>query len=51
MRDTIANYIQMINKVVTYAYPDPLEMYKIVNTGGSLFEVVADSNFQLVARA
>lgn len=48
LRDTIANYIQMINKVVTYTYPDPLEIYKIVNTGGSLFEVIADSNFQLV---
>jgi hypothetical protein len=50
MRDTIANYIQMINKVVTYTYPDPQEIHKIVNTGGSLFEVIADSNFQLVPK-
>lgn len=48
MRPTVANYIQSVSKLVNYAYPEATELYKIVKTGGSLFEVIADSNFQIV---
>ena len=49
MRDTIAKYVQDINKIVTYAYPDTLEILRVVKTGGKLFEVIAESNYQIVA--
>lgn len=51
MRDTIAKYMQDINKIVTYAYPDTLEILRVVKTGGKLFEVIAESNYQIVACA
>jgi len=49
MRNTIAKYIQDINKIVTYAYPDTLEILRVVKSGGKLFEVIAESNYQIVA--
>lgn len=50
MRPTVSHYIQAVTKIVTYAYPDAAEIYALVKTGGSLFEVIADSNFQIVGR-
>jgi hypothetical protein len=48
MKETISKYIQAITKIVGYTYPEPQEILKIVKTGGDLFDVIADSNFQIV---
>lgn len=48
MRDTIGSYMQQINKLVSYAYPDAEDIVRVVKTGGNLFDVVAESNYQIV---
>lgn len=48
MKPVIEAMIGQITKLVTYAYPDEYELRKIVKIGGNIFDVISDSNFQIV---